>query len=66
MYGRADIPHKPLVHEFWPEPCEVIPEVPTDVEGLWIHSGHKREVSADGKIAGTNRRGPGHLGATAR
>jgi nitrite reductase/ring-hydroxylating ferredoxin subunit/uncharacterized membrane protein len=43
MYGPAAAPHKALVHELAAPVQEVIPELPTDVDALWIHS-HCREV----------------------
>ncbi len=45
MYGPGPHAHKALVHELGRQSPEVIPELPTDVDALWIHSGGK-EVAA--------------------
>ena len=38
MYGRGLLRHNGLVHELASRRSEVIPELPRDVDGLWIHS----------------------------
>ena len=43
MYGRGSGGHKALVHECPSDGSELIPELPTDVDALWIHSDN-REV----------------------
>ena len=58
MYGRGHRRHNGLIHERCRcDPSKVIPEVPADVDGLWIHS--VAGGTRDGSTAGADRRVPG-------